>query len=140
MYKEAMPHWEQFWTLFGFPDVWPEVHRALATAGYRGAMLESAKSLEHLMATHQAYGPVTTAEFYAAAGDKEQAFYWLEQAYSHRDFLAASTDDPLGYISGDQLLEPLRSDPRFKDLLRRMGLPELHVNESHDSGQLNGNN
>lgn len=31
MYKEAMPHWEQFWTLFGFPDVSVEVHHALAT-------------------------------------------------------------------------------------------------------------
>jgi TolB-like protein/Tfp pilus assembly protein PilF len=140
MYREAMPHWEQVWTLFGFPDVSVQAHRALATSGYRGAMLESARSVEHLMATHQAYLPVTTAEFYAAAGDKEQAFYWLEQAYSHRDVLAASTEIPLGYVGGDQFLEPLRSEPRFKDLLHRMGLPELRVNESHDSGQLNGNN
>jgi TolB-like protein/DNA-binding winged helix-turn-helix (wHTH) protein/Tfp pilus assembly protein PilF len=138
MYKEAMPHLERFWTLYGFPDVSVKVHRALATSGYRGAILESAKALEHLMATHQGYPPVTTAEFYATLGDKERAFYWLEQAYSHRDFLAA--DDPLGQISENQLLEPLRSDPRFKDLLRRMGLPELHVNESRASSQQDGRN
>ena len=84
--------------------------------------------------------PVTTAELYAAVGDKERAFYWLEQAYSHRDLLATGTDDPLGWISEDAILEPLRSDPRFKDLLRRMGLPELHVNESRTSGQQNGHN
>jgi TolB-like protein/DNA-binding winged helix-turn-helix (wHTH) protein/tetratricopeptide (TPR) repeat protein len=135
MYKEAMPHLEQFWTLFGFPDVAAEVDRALSTSGYRGAILESARALEHLIATHQAYGPVSTAELYATLGDKDRAFYWLEQAYSHRDFLAASTDDPLGWISEDQLLDPLRSDPRFKDLLRRIGLPELHVNESLATGQ-----
>jgi TolB-like protein/DNA-binding winged helix-turn-helix (wHTH) protein len=138
MFKEAMPHLEQFWTLFGFPDVAAEVHRALSTSGYRGAILESARALEHLMASHQGYGPVTTAEFYATLGDKERAFYWLEQAYSHSDVLAAGTDDPLGCISGDAILEPLRTDPRFKDLLRRMGLPELHVKESGASGQQNG--
>jgi TolB-like protein/DNA-binding winged helix-turn-helix (wHTH) protein/Tfp pilus assembly protein PilF len=140
MFKEAMPHLEQFWALFGFPEVAAEVHIALATSGYRGGILESAKAAEHLMATHRALGPVTTAEFYATVGDKGRAFYWLEQAYSLRDVLAAGTDDPLGCISGDAILEPLRSDPRFKDLLRRMGLPELHVNESPASGQQNGHN
>jgi len=140
MYKEGMPHLERCWTLFGFPDVADGVHRALATSGYRGAILESAKATEHLIATHKAYVPVNAAEFYATAGDKERAFYWLEQAYSHRDFLAAGTDDQVGYISGIQLLEPLRSDPRFKDLLRRMGLPELQVDESRAGGQQNGHN
>jgi TolB-like protein/DNA-binding winged helix-turn-helix (wHTH) protein/Tfp pilus assembly protein PilF len=140
MYKEAMPHLEQFWALFGFSDVSVKAHRALATSSYRGAILESAKALEHLMATHQAFGPVTTAEFYATVGDKERAFYWLEQAFALHDTDIASTDDPLGWISEDQLLEPLRSDPRFKDLLRRMGLPELHINESRASGRENGQN
>ena len=138
MYKEAMPHLEHFWALFGFPDVAAEVHRALATSGYRGAILKSAKALEHLMATHKAFGPVTTAEFYATVGDKEHAFYWLERAYSLHDTAIAGTDDPLGSIEVDPQFEPLRSDPRFKDLLRRMGLPELHVNESRASGQGNG--
>jgi len=124
MYKEAMPHLEQFWTLFGFPDVAAGVHRALVTSGYRGAILESAKATEHLIASRQAYVPVAAAEFYATGGDKERAFYWLEQAYSHRDFLAAGSDDPVGTISEDLLLEPLRSDPRYKDLLRRVGLPQ----------------
>ncbi len=124
MYKEAMPHLEQFWALFGFPDVAAEVHSAFATSGYRGAILESAKALEHLMATHKAFGPVTTAEFYAAVGDKERAFYWLERAYGLHDTAIAGIDDPLGHIEVDPQLEPLRSDPRFKDLLRRVGLPQ----------------
>jgi len=140
MYKEAMPHLEQFWALFGFPDVAAEVHSALATSGYRAAILESAKAAEHLMATHKAFGPVTTAEFYATVGDKERAFYWLERAYALHDTAIAGTDDPLGSIEVDPQFEPLRSDPRFKDLLRRMGLLELRVNESRASGQQNGHN
>jgi TolB-like protein/DNA-binding winged helix-turn-helix (wHTH) protein/lipopolysaccharide biosynthesis regulator YciM len=140
MYKEAMPHLEQFWALFGFPEVAAEVHSALATSGYRGAILQSAKALEHLMATHKGFGPVTTAEFYATVGDKERAFYWLERAYGLHDTAIAGTDDPLGSIEVDPQFEPLRSDPRFKDLIRRMGLPELRVNESRASGQRNGHN
>ncbi len=42
---------------------------------------------------------------------------WLERAYEERDplLLLAKTD---------ALLDPLRSDPRFQDLLRRIGFPE----------------
>jgi TolB-like protein/DNA-binding winged helix-turn-helix (wHTH) protein len=140
MYKEAIPHLEEFWTLFGFPDVSAEVHRAFATSGYRGAIQESAKAIEHLMATHQAFGPFSTAQLYATVGDKERAFYWLEQAYVLHETGIAGTDIGLQSLEVDPLLEPLRSDPRYKDLLRRMGLPELRVNESRASGQQNGRN
>jgi len=137
-YEEAMPHLEQFWTLFGFPDVAAEVHRAAATSGYRAAIQESAKALEHLMATHQAFGPFSTAQLYAIVGDKERAFYWLEQAYAQHDVLIAGTDIGVQFLEVDPLLEPLRSDPRYKGLLRRMGLPDLHAKESRASGQENG--
>jgi len=140
MYEEAMPHLEQFWSLFGFPDVAVEVHRALATSGYPGAIQESAKALEHLMATHQAFGPVTIASLYATAGDKDRAFYWLEQAYALHDTAIAGTDLGLQYLEVDPLLSPLLSDPRSRDLLRRIGLPELHVKELRASGQQDGQN
>jgi len=53
---------------------------------------------------------------YAGLGDKEQAFAWLERAYQeHRDLII--------WLNTDPILEPLRSDPRFHDLARRMGLP-----------------
>ncbi len=40
---------------------------------------------------------------------------WLERAYEERDPLTAKTDPRL---------DPIRSDPRFQDLLRRIGFPE----------------
>jgi hypothetical protein len=79
--------------------------------------------LECLVATKQAFIPFNLAEVYATLGDKDRAFYGLEQAYSHHDIVAASTDLGLERLNTEFLLEPLRSDPRFKDLLRRMGLP-----------------
>ena len=54
----------------------------------------------------------------------DRAFYWLEQAYSHRDTHGASTDLGLERLNMEFLLDPLRSDPRFKDLVRRIGLPQ----------------
>jgi hypothetical protein len=62
------------------------------------------------------------AEVYAAMGDKERAFYWLEEAYKHRDMAPAADDAGLVMINVDHMMDPLRADPRFKDLVRRVGL------------------
>jgi TolB-like protein/DNA-binding winged helix-turn-helix (wHTH) protein/Tfp pilus assembly protein PilF len=63
------------------------------------------------------YVPNTFFAFvYAAFGEKDQAFEHLERAYREHDI------NLLG-LKGLRL-EPLRSDPRFKDLLDRVGLPE----------------
>jgi TolB-like protein/Tfp pilus assembly protein PilF len=56
------------------------------------------------------------AEIYAALGEKDEAFRWLEAAYRERhSFLPWLADNPA--------YAPLRSDPRFQDLVRRMNLP-----------------
>jgi serine/threonine protein kinase/Tfp pilus assembly protein PilF len=55
------------------------------------------------------------AYIYAALGDKDQAFAELEQAFSERDFF-------LGRIAIDPAVDPLRDDPRFKRLMKRMNL------------------
>ena len=57
------------------------------------------------------------AAVYAALGEKERAFEWLDRAYEER---AAR----MVYLGTDPRYDPLRSDPRFADLLRRMGLPD----------------
>ncbi len=59
--------------------------------------------------------PFVVAYIHAALGDKEEAFAWLERAYQERDLL-------LYALKVDPRLDPLRSDPRFNDLLRRIGL------------------
>ena len=54
---------------------------------------------------------------YALIGDKDQAFAWLEKGYAEK---AGS----LQYLKTAHPLDALRSDPRFVNLLKRMGLPQ----------------
>jgi hypothetical protein len=81
--------------------------------------------------------PGNVAEFYATLGDKDRAFYWLEEAYARHDLEMASTDACLEVLNWDFRFDPLRSDRRFKDLLRRVGLPEFRINQR---GQVIGQN
>ena len=60
--------------------------------------------------------PTEIAEVYARRGEPDAAFQWLERAFSRRD--AGMT-----WLKDDVSLRPLRSDPRYGALLRRMGLP-----------------
>jgi DNA-binding winged helix-turn-helix (wHTH) protein/TolB-like protein/Tfp pilus assembly protein PilF len=54
------------------------------------------------------------AEIHAQLGEKDQAFAWLERAYEKRNVM-------MMYLKAAPNLDPLRSDPRFADLLRRVG-------------------
>jgi TolB-like protein/DNA-binding winged helix-turn-helix (wHTH) protein/Flp pilus assembly protein TadD len=56
------------------------------------------------------------AEVYAGLGDKDRAFEWLNRAYEERDGQLTS-------LELDPFFDSLRSDPRFQDLVRRIGLP-----------------
>jgi tetratricopeptide (TPR) repeat protein len=120
MYKEAVQQLEQTLVLFGFPEAAAKLHQAFATSGYKGAMREYAKELEYLHATNQLFIPINLASVYTAAGDKDRAFYWLEQAYKRRGH---GTGVSMVFVNRDPMLEPLHSDQRYKDLLRRVGLP-----------------
>jgi tetratricopeptide (TPR) repeat protein len=59
--------------------------------------------------------PYLTAVVYLGLGDKDQAFAWLDKAYQDRSSL-------LIWLKVEPLFDPLRADPRFQDLLRRVGL------------------
>ena len=130
MDREAMFHANQLAILFGFPRVTAEARRAQAASGYRAALRTTAKGWEHLVATHQVFVPVNIAELYVVLGDKERAFYWLEQAYAHHDTAVAGAGLGLEWLNTEVLLDPLRSDPRFQSLIRRVGLPEVQIDGS----------
>jgi TolB-like protein/DNA-binding winged helix-turn-helix (wHTH) protein/Tfp pilus assembly protein PilF len=59
---------------------------------------------------------VWTASAYAALGEKDRAFQWMEKGFEHRDFF-------LTELRTNPYFDPLRSDPRFQKLLDRMKFP-----------------
>ena len=75
------------------------------------------RELEQLCLRGQA-PPVAFATIYAGLGDIDAAFDWLETAYRLRDGY-------LFWLPGAPGLDPLRSDPRFADLVGRMGIAPL---------------
>ncbi len=85
-----------------------------AVSGRRAEALAILKELEAKYGRHEALGQ-DLAAVYAGLGDKDQAFAWLEKDFQARSGLLARTRWQLPF-------ESLRSDPRFTDLLRRMGL------------------
>ena len=123
MYKEASYELNRVAILFGFPGITEEGHRTRTTRDNRAAIRRSLQGWENLMTKHQAFVPVNLADGYAALGDKDRALYWLEHAYAHRDMGIAAAGLTLEWLNAEFLLDPLRSDPRFKDLVRRVGLP-----------------
>ena len=56
------------------------------------------------------------AKIYSGLGDKEQGFDALERAYEDRSIVSVA------YLKTNPMFDPLRSDPRFKELLRRTNL------------------
>jgi len=69
--------------------------------------------VEHALA---GIGRYEVALVYAGLGEKDEAFAWLEKSLE-------AHDKGLAYLKIDPCLDPLRSDPRFDRLVRRVGLP-----------------
>src|SRR5713101_125746 len=117
MFDEAIAEFQKGRELGG--ENWPELRvplqRAYETSGYRGYYQEQLRLLKER--SKQSYvAPVTIAIIYARLGDKESAFTWLEKAQRERTGLF--------FIKVEPVYDPMRSDPRFRDLLHRAGLPE----------------
>ena len=128
LHKEAVKELQQTARLFGHPDVAATLGNAYAASGYMGAMREYAKALEHLHATKQAFIPINIAAAYTVMGNKDRAFYWLEQGYQQKGYRSGGVDfEQVGVYPP---LDPLHSDPRFTNLLRRMGLPTARIDGS----------
>lgn len=87
---------------------------ALAKAGRREEALAIVRDIEKFGERKPAPSH-NLAIAWTALGDHDRAFYWLERAYRDRLYL-------LRWVAVGPGFEPLRSDPRYADLMRRMGL------------------
>jgi len=87
--------------------------------GLAGRKVEANKTLVELLelSRRRYVTPVVMVHVYIGLGDQDRAFAWLEKAYQERSNLMA-------FLKVEPIADPLRSDPRFDDLLRRLGLPQ----------------
>lgn len=85
--------------------------------GLAGKKTEATKILNELLELSKTryVTPAALANVYIGLGDKDKAFVWLEKAYQERS-------NYLAYVKVFPLLDPVRSDPRFTDLVQRVGL------------------
>ncbi|PYS97825.1 MAG: hypothetical protein DMF63_18575 [Acidobacteria bacterium] len=86
-----------------------------AAAGKRAEANSIAAELEERYGRREASGTFI-AGVYAGLGDKDKAFHWLEKDFQEKG--------DVGFVRWRVHFESLRDDPRYKDLLKRMGLPE----------------
>lgn len=116
MHDAAIHEWEEAMAGFGFEDQAEALRRGYAEDAFRGAIRQWAAAQEKLSASGQAVYPELPAYLYAVLGDKEHAFAWLEKAYQQRTH-------GMPFLKEDPTWDDIRSDPRFADLERRVGLP-----------------
>lgn len=108
MFAEAFAARQQALSLAKDPNV-TALGEAYKRSGYRGYLLKQAE-------TPLAHSPAYAAHLYALLGDEARAVTALEAAYNERDpqvlFLRTAPE-----------LDSIRSSPRFRDLVRRIGFP-----------------
>jgi eukaryotic-like serine/threonine-protein kinase len=115
-YKQAMGQWVKIQRLQGHEARAKELMRTFEKSGYKGYLSKDAKENE---AEGNYYGGGLTrsaAAEYAMLGDKDAAFEALDKAFVSRAGVVDTYVDPR--------LDNLRSDPRYADLLRRIGFPQ----------------
>ncbi|NIO49520.1 MAG: protein kinase [Candidatus Aminicenantes bacterium] len=111
-YEEAIAVFQKAAALY--PELRFLLGRAYALAGRRDEALKILAELDEEEATP--FGAFGMASLCTALGEKDKAFRWLNYEHPHAWFPWARVDPQFA---------PLRDDPRFKDLLRKMNLPEL---------------
>jgi serine/threonine-protein kinase len=112
---QAIPELEKAAALGECNQSLGELGRAYALSGKRQ---EAQKIADRLIGEwkHSHVGAYDIAIIQVGLGDKDQALAWLEKAYEDRTFFMVD-------LKVEPELDPLRSDPRFQDLLRRMNFP-----------------
>ena len=115
--EEAAQEFVKADELFGMdPQRVTQLKETLAKSGAKGYWKRTLENYKESAKSN--YVPsVLVAEACVRVGDKECAFEWLERGFEERDDLMIN-------LKVEPVFDSLRSDPRFQDLVRRVGIPQ----------------
>jgi len=99
----------------GKPEMLAALGHAYALGGRQSEAKAMIEKLAKLAASHAYVSSYGVSLIYVALGDKETAFQWLERAFQERD-------ENFIHLKVDPRLDPIRSEPRFQQLLQRVNL------------------
>ncbi len=114
-HKEAVAEREKVISLSGSPELAASIEEDFSKSGYKGVLQSWLDGLTEI-SKHGYVSSYSIAEGYMRMGEKDKAFDWLEKAYEEHDSGLVS-------IGVEPMFDPVRRDPRFRDILRRMKLP-----------------
>lgn len=115
MYEEAISEFLIGMELKGEASEAAEYKVAFELCGWKGYWQKDIE-LAQLLSKETYIPPINLAAPYIEMGEKEQAFEWLEKAYRDRSSVMI-------FLKSHPIFDSLRSDARFLDLIRRVGLP-----------------
>jgi tetratricopeptide (TPR) repeat protein len=114
MYDEAVAEYSKAQEINGVPpQVIKRLHDTYTQHGFKAYVQQNAEQ----SLAQKNFPPFVIATFFARLDRNDEALMWLEKGYEQRDFR-------MTLLSVGFDFDRLRSDPRFKELVRRIGLPE----------------
>jgi len=119
MYPQAIGEWEVYGQVSGDRrefDFASALEKGFRSGGWKGALTKGIEARQAQRKTGYA-SAYEIAHFYAELGDKDQAFRWLSTAYQQRDTYLVG-------LKTDFQLDAIRSDPRFSEMVHKVGLPQ----------------
>src|SRR5713226_2387798 len=112
--KEAVAERERFVSLSGSPELAASIEEDFAKSGYKGVLRGWLDGMTEL-SKHGYVSSYDIAQIYARMGEKDLTLTWLEKAYDEHDSGLVS-------LGVDPLYSSVRSDARFRALLKRLRL------------------
>jgi hypothetical protein len=119
MYPQVIAEWKAYGQLSGDrneSEFASALQQGFHSAGWKGALTKGIEARQTQRKTGY-YSAFMIAGLYADLGDKDQAFRWLNTAYQEHDWLLIG-------LKKDYILDPIRSDTRLAELVRKVGLPQ----------------
>src|SRR6266403_5473711 len=113
-HKEAVAEREKALSLSGGPELAASIEEDFNKSGYKGVLQSWLEGLTEL-SKHSYVSSYSIAESYMRVGEKQKAFEWLDKAYEEHDSGLVS-------VAVEPMFEPIRTDARFKGIVRRMKL------------------